>query len=138
MVPWPGVGRSGCVLVGHEHQRLSEGVRAWLLGSFEFAFIVGDATSLAAGAAKLQPQLVVLDVALPGRRLGPLLVELRKLAPRSRALVLSDYEDPRIDALILSAGADGVVHTTELARDLSPAVDAVLAGRRFGAPRPLA
>lgn len=132
-----GASRAACVLVGHEHERLSEGVRARLLASFECAFIVGDAASLAAGAAKLQPQLVVLDLSLAGRRLGPLLAELRQLAPQSRVLVLSDYEDPRIDALILSDGADGVVHKSELAHDLSPAVDAVLAGRRFGAPGPL-
>lgn len=128
--------RAGCVLVGHEHQRLSEGVRAWLLASFESAFIVGDAVSLTEGAAKLQPQLVVLDLALAERRLGPLLGELRQAAPHARVLVLSDYDDARIDALILAEGADGVVHKTELARDLSPAVEAVLAGRRFGDPRP--
>ena len=31
----------------------------------------------------------------------------------------------------LAAGADGVVRKTSLAADLSPAIDAVLAGRRF-------
>ena len=39
--------------------------------------------------------------------------------------------------LILSDGADGVVHKTALASDLDPAVDAVLAGHRFGVPGPL-
>jgi DNA-binding NarL/FixJ family response regulator len=63
-----------------------------------------------------------------------LLAELRSQAPRSRTLLLSDYDDARADASILSAGADGVVHKASLAADLYSAVDAVLAGRRFISP----
>jgi DNA-binding NarL/FixJ family response regulator len=124
----------GCALVGHEHQRLTEGLRRWLLDRFDSVFMVADAASLTAGASKLQPRLVVLDLSLAAGRLAPLLSELRQLAPHSRVLVLSDHDDTRVDWLILSDGADGVVHKTALASDLSPAVDAVLAGRRFGAP----
>ncbi len=124
----------GCALVGHVHQRLTEGLRSWLLDRFDGVFMVADAASLTAGARKLQPRLVVLDLSLAAGRLGPLLSELRQLAPHSRVLVLSDHDDTRVDSLILSDGADGVVHKTSLASDLSPAVDAVLAGRRFGAP----
>ena len=128
--------RMGCALVGHEHQRLTEGLRGWLLASFDGVFMVADAASLTEGARKLQPELLVLDLSLAAGRLGALLHELRQAAPRSRVLVLSDYEDARVDALILADGADGVVHKTELAQDLSAAVDAVLAGRRFGIPKP--
>jgi len=57
-----------------------------------------------------------------------LLMEPRQIA------ALSDYDDARADASILSAGADGVVHKASLATDLYSAVDAVLAGRRFISP----
>lgn len=125
-----GTGR-GCVLVGHAHQRLSEGLRDWLHANFEGAFMVADAASLTEGTRKLQPQLVVVDLALAEGRLAALVGELRQLAPHSRVLVLSDHDDPRVDALILSHGADGVVRKTSLAWDLSAAVDALLAGRRY-------
>ena len=133
-----GTGTSmGCALVGHEDQRLTEGLRRWLLASFDGVFMVADAASLSEGARRLQPELLVVDLSLGAGRLGVLLGELRQRAPRSRVLVLSDYDDPRVDALILSDGADGVVHKTALASDLDPAVDAVLAGHRFGVPGPL-
>jgi DNA-binding NarL/FixJ family response regulator len=126
-------GFSGCVLLGHAHQRLSDGLRGWLQASFDGVFVVADTASLIAGAHKLQPQLVVLDLALAEGRLSPLLAELHRGAPHSRTLVLSDHEDAGVDASILSAGADGVVHKASLATDLLPAVDAVLDGRRYGA-----
>ena len=122
------------MLVGHTHQRLSEGLRAWLLASFEGVFMVADRSSLIDGAHKLQPVLLVVDLALAEGNLASLVAELRRHAPASRMLLLSDYDDPGVDAAALSTGADGVVHKTSLATDLSAAVDAVLAGRRFTSP----
>jgi two-component system response regulator NreC len=124
----------GCVVVAHGHQRLSEGLRGWLQAMFAGVFVVADRSSLIEGAHKLQPALLVIDLALAGGELPKLLAELRGQSPGSRTLLLSDHDDARADASILSAGADGVVHTATLAADLSTAVDAVLAGRRFISP----
>lgn len=122
------------MLLGHAHQRLSDGLRGWLQASFDGVFVVADSASLIAGAHKLQPQLVVLDLALAEGRLAPLLAELQRGAPRCRTLVLSDHEDASVDASILLAGAHGVVHKAALAAELLPAVDAVLEGRRYASP----
>lgn len=128
------VPRPGCVLLAHAHQRLSEGLRGWLQAVFDGVFVVADQPSLVDGARKLQPALVVIDLALAGGELPALLAELRRQSPHSRALLISEHDDPRADASILFAGADGVVHMATLAADLSAAVDAVLAGRRFVSP----
>jgi len=122
---------AGCALVAQPGQRLSEGLRGWLQCSFGSVFIVADRASLLEGARRLQPALVLMDLALAEGRLGPLLDELHGQAPASRMLVLSDYDDAGVDRSTLAAGADGVVHKATLAADLPPAIDAVLAGRRF-------
>lgn len=125
---------AGGVLVGHAHRRLSEGLRDWLQASFDSVVMVSDRTSLVDAAGKLKPTLLVLDLALAEGDLASLAAELRALAPASRMLLLSDYDDAGADAAVLSAGADGVVHKSSLAADLSAAVEAVLAGRRFTPP----
>ena len=131
MAPPP---HAGCVLLAHAHQRLSEGLRGWLQASFGSVFVVADRASLIEGAQRLQPALMVIDLALAAGRLEALLAELRQRAPGSRALLLSDYDDARADAAALAAGAAGVVHSASLAADLDSAVEAVLAGRTFTSP----
>jgi two-component system response regulator DesR len=122
---------AGGVLVGHAHQRLSEGLRHWLQASFDSVYMVGDRASLVEGARKLQPALMVVDLALAAGDLASLAAELHALAPGSRVLLLSDYDEAGADAAALSAGADGVVHLATLAAELSAAVDTVLAGRQY-------
>jgi len=125
---------SGGVLVGHAHQRLSEGLRGWLQASFDGVYMVADRSSLIEGAHRLQPVLLVVDLAFAEGDVAALLAELQSQAPHSPALLLSDYDDASIDAAALAAGAAGVVHKSSLAAELLPAVEAALAGRRFLAP----
>jgi DNA-binding NarL/FixJ family response regulator len=124
----------GGVLVGHPHQRLSDGLRGWLQASFGEVFMVADRPSLIEGAHRLQPVLIVVDLALAEGEVAALMAELQRQAPASRTLLLSDYDDARVDAAALAAGAAGVVHKSSLAADLPAAVDAVLAGRSFTSP----
>lgn len=124
----------GGVLVGQPHQRLSDGLRGWLQASFGEVFMVADPPSLIEGAHRLQPALVIVDMALAEGRLPSLLAELRLNAPGARTLLLSEYDDAGVDAAALAAGAAGVVHKASLATELPAAVDAVLAGRSFPPP----
>ena len=126
---------AGGVLVGHPHQRLSEGLRGWLQASFDGVFMVADRSSLLDGAQRLQPALLVVDLSLAEGDVAALLAELRNQAPHSPTLLLSDYDDARIDAAALAAGAAGGVHKASLADELWRAVEAVLAGRRFSAAK---
>lgn len=126
---------AGGVLVGHPHQRLSEGLCGWLQASFDGVFMVADRSSLIDGAQRLQPALLVVDLSLAEGDVAALLAELYRQAPHSPTLLLSDYDDARIDAAALAAGAAGVLHKSALADKLLPAVEAVLAGRRFSAAR---
>lgn len=125
---------AGCVLVGHTRQRLSEGLRDLLQASFERVFMVADRPSLIEGAERLQPALVVVEMALAGGDLRTLFADLHRQSPASRTLLLSDHDDPCVDAAALSAGASGVLRNASLVSDISNAVDAVMAGRRYTSP----
>ena len=123
-----------CVLLGERHHTLSDGVRGLLETTFSAVFMVADVASLAEGAARIQPMVIVVDLALAGGDLPSLLKTLRERAPATKVLLLSVHDEPTIAATAVAAGADGLVLKRAIATDLLPAVDALLAGRRYASP----
>ncbi|MFO1414261.1 MAG: response regulator [Burkholderiales bacterium] len=134
-----------CVLLAERHHALGDGVRGLLEASFGFVFTVVDAMSLLEGAARLQPTLAVVDLALAGGDLPGLVAQLRERATATKLLLLSVHDEWTVAADVLAAGADGMLVKSRIADELLPAVDAILAGGRYvsapvvrGAPLALA
>lgn len=93
--------------------------------------MVADETSLMEGAARLQPTLVVVDLSLAKGDLLCLVAGLRRHAPAAKVLLLSVHDEGAAVAAALATGADGLVLKRAIATELLPAVDALLAGRRY-------
>lgn len=123
-----------CVLLGERHHGLSDGVRGLLDTAFDAVFMVADEGSLMEGAVRLQPTLVVVDLALAQGDLACLLDGLHKHAPSAKVLLLSVHDESEVVAAAVAAGADGVVLKRNIATELLPAIDALLAGQRFPSP----
>ena len=120
-----------CVLLADRNHRLSEGVRGLLETSFGGVFMVADQASLLDGAQRLSPALVAVDVSLAQGDIRSLIRSLHERAPQAKGLLLSVYDERSVVEAALAAGADGIVFKRALADDLLPAVDALLAGRRY-------
>jgi hypothetical protein len=94
-----------CVLLGERHHSLSDGVRGLLKTTFSAVFMVADLASLAEGAARIQPMVIVVDLALADGDLPPPLKTLRERAPATKVLLLSVHDDPTVAATAFAAGA---------------------------------
>ena len=83
-------------------------------------------------AAQLKPQVVVMDIAMPG--IGGIAAahRIRKQTPACKVLVLSQYDDEEyvLEALA-GAGAAGYLLKTDAADELLSAVRAVCAGKQY-------
>lgn len=123
-----------CVLLGERHHELSDGIRGLLETSFSAVFMVADEVSLLEGAARLQPELVVVDLTLAGGDLPRLVDALRRDAPATRVLLLSSHDEGSVAFAAIAAGADGFVLKREIAEALLKAVDSLLAGDRYVSP----
>jgi DNA-binding NarL/FixJ family response regulator len=77
---------------------------------------------------------VIVDTALVPGRLPALLNRLRACSPRTKTLLLSVHDQASVARFGLEARADGVVLKRTIATDLLPAIDAVLANRRYVSP----
>jgi DNA-binding NarL/FixJ family response regulator len=118
------------VLVADDHALVRAGVRA-LLRAAEDIEVVGEAADgreAVERSSRLDPDVVLMDVAMPG--LGGLeaTLELQRACPRARVLVLTQYDDREYVSRFLKAGAAGYVLKKTVGADLPGAIRAVHRG----------
>jgi two-component system nitrate/nitrite response regulator NarL len=82
-------------------------------------------------AGELQPDLILLDIGLPTLTGIEAARRIRKLAPKSKIIFVSQESSPDVVQEALRLGACGYVVKTKAGSDLLAAVDAVLEGKRF-------
>lgn len=120
------------VLIADDHRLFREALRAVLERECE---VVGEAASgeeALALAARTRPDIVLLDVGMPG--VGGLNAahRLARQVPASKVVMLSQHDDEEyvIEAMV-EAGAAGYLVKTDAAAELLSALRAVAAGRLY-------
>jgi two-component system invasion response regulator UvrY len=124
------------VLLVDDHAVVREGYRR-LLERDESLTVVGEAAAMAEALlldAQLQPDVVVLDIALPGVSGIEILRRLIARRPDARVLMFSMYQDGIYAAHAMNAGAFGYLSKASAPDLLVSAVRAVAAGSRFMSP----
>jgi DNA-binding NarL/FixJ family response regulator len=82
-------------------------------------------------AEELQPDLIVLDIGLPTLNGIEVARRIRKLAPESKILFLSQESSADVLQEALGSGALGYVVKAHAGSELLAAVETVLQGKRF-------
>lgn len=118
-----------CVLLADRHHGLAEGIRGLLATAFGTVFMVADETSLIEGVARLQPDVVVVDLSLAQHSNLGWLQMLRQNCPVSKVIVLSVHDEPTVCEAVMKAGADAFLLKRAIATDLRDTVDAVRKAR---------
>lgn len=90
-----------------------------------------DGDKVVALYEQLRPELVLMDVRMPGRSGHEALRQIRRLAPEARVLMLSAFDGDEEIHTALEAGAQGYVLKSATDKELIPAIHAVAAGKRW-------
>lgn len=118
------------VVIADDHALLREGVRALLglSGDIEVAGEASDGQEAIEACKRLDPDVVLMDVAMPG--LGGLeaALEIRRTCPRTKVLVLTQYDDKEYVSRFLKAGVSGYVLKKAAGAELTAAIRAVHRG----------
>lgn len=124
------------VLVVDDHAVVREGIRHVLSDGAGFS-VVGEARSGAdavTSAAELRPDVVVLDISMPGgsglRAAGELIARV----PAIRVLMLSVHDDIEYVHESIRAGAHGYLRKDSAPADLRAAVRALYEGKEYYSP----
>lgn len=102
-----------------------------LEGSFEIVGEASDGVSALETVLKLDPDLAVLDISMPGLSGIEVARELRSRGTRTKIVFLTVHEDVDILATCVAAGGLGYVVKVMMETDLIPAMNEALAGREF-------
>jgi DNA-binding NarL/FixJ family response regulator len=93
--------------------------------------VAADGLDAIRKAEKLRPDLILLDISLPGLNGLEVARQIRSVAARSTILFLSGESDPDVVRRAFSAGGLGYVLKSDAARDLIAGIESVLLGGRF-------
>lgn len=92
---------------------------------------VSDGLEAVQKAEELKPDLILLDIELPTLDGLAAARQIRKLAPESKIIFVSQESSPAVVQEAFNLGARGYVAKTMVASDLLAAIKVVVEGRRF-------
>jgi two-component system response regulator NreC len=124
------------VLLADDHRILREGIRA-LIQDQEDMEVVGEAEDgleTVKKVAKLQPDVVVMDIAMPLLNGLEATRQIRRDFPQVKVLILTMHDNEEYIRQVLAAGALGYVLKDAAARDLLGAIRTVNQGEAVLSP----
>jgi len=123
------------VLIAEDFTAFREFLRSKLEGNgFRTIMEAEDGLDAVEKAAELQPDLVLLDIAMPKLNGIEAAHRIRGVAPQSRIIFVSQINHPDVVHSALSNGAKGYLHKSEINQEVLSAIEAVLAGKHFISP----
>jgi two-component system, NarL family, response regulator NreC len=124
------------LLIVDDHAVVRAGLRLLLSAEPDFEVVgeAGDTRGAVVEARALQPDVILLDVVMPGESGIEALPRLRAEAPDAKVLVLSMQDDPRYVREAFAQGANGYVLKEAADAEVVAAVRVIAAGGSYVHP----
>ena len=121
------------VLIVDDHEIVREGLRS-VLQKHASIVVVGEAASgeqACESAASLQPDIVIMDLSMPGMNGTDATRRLLNVSPASRVIALTAHDEIPYVTALANAGARGYVLKRAVLTHLLRAIDVVREGGTF-------
>lgn len=121
------------IMIVDDHALVREGIIAFL-GPIDDIEVIAEASNgleAIEKAAKFKPDIILMDIALPGLGGIEATVEIKKKDPDIKILVLSQYDDRGYVSRLLKAGVSGYILKHAVGTDLISAIRAVSKGEFY-------
>jgi two-component system, NarL family, response regulator NreC len=115
------------VLIADDHQFVRKSI-ARVLSSWSLVEVCGEVANgseIPAKVAELRPDVVLLDVSMPGSNGLEVARILRRQSPLTKIVILSQHDPQHLRPRALEAGADECVDKAEIVSELLPTLQAL-------------
>lgn len=122
------------VLIADDHALVAEGLRGLLSEKYEVVGLSPDGRRLLVDAVALRPDVIVLDIGMPGLNGIDAAIQLRKLLPTIKLVFVTQQIDIQYLRAAFRAGAVGYVAKQSAPEELLIAIRRALAGQIYITP----
>jgi DNA-binding NarL/FixJ family response regulator len=122
------------VIVADDHRAMLDTLVRLLAGEFDVVASVADGLSAVEEAIRQEPDLLVLDIAMPGLNGIAAAARLKERGSTAKIVFVTNMRDREFVHGSLALGTVGFVVKDRLVADLLPAIRSVLAGHTFVSP----
>ena len=126
--------RRPTVLIADDHAIVKEGLVGLLKERFDVVGAVGDGQLLVEAAKRLQPDVIVTDISMPGLSGLDVLGRLKSERLASKIIVLTMHNDADLATQAIRAGAAGFIVKLSAGEELLTAIEQVMQGRVYLTP----
>lgn len=119
------------VLLADDHTLVLEGFKKMLEEECEIVGAVEDGRSLLEAAERLQPDIITLDISMPLLNGIDAALQLRKIAPHAKLIVVTMHADQAYVRKAFQVGASGYLLKRSAGSELNQAVRAVISGNYY-------
>lgn len=122
------------VLLADDHRMLLDALKRIIEPRCEVVGTANDGRALLEAAAKLQPEIIVLDIAMPELNGLDAARHIKRTMPKVKLIFMTMNEEPDIVGEAFRAGASGFLLKQAAAFELTDAIEQVLKGRSYVTP----
>lgn len=122
------------VLLADDHKIISNGLRSLLEPEFELVGKVEDGRALVSAAAKLRPDVIVVDISMPLLNGIEAVRQIKKIDPQVKVVFLTMHPDVTYAIRAFEVGASGYVLKHSASSELLTAIHEAIKGRTYVTP----
>ena len=119
------------LLLADDHKAMLASVEELLRVRYDVVGMAGDGETLLDLVAKLEPDIAVMDISMPGFNGMQAAQRLKDSGTRTKLVFLTIHGNPEFIRAAFAAGALGYVLKRRMLTDLPLAIEAALEGKRF-------
>lgn len=123
--------RTHTVLIADDHKLFVEGIRGLLEPEFQVLGSVEGGRQLLEKALEQHPDVVLIDISMPGLNGIDAMRQLRKAGCTSKLVILTMHAEPEFVSEAMDADADGYVLKSSDPEEMLQALRETLLGRRY-------